>query len=221
MIKTNKYIVLDLDSTLVHSCADMEALNKLKVYSDHTKHNLRQRIYTFDLYDVTEDPGTGQHMRMWGIYRPHWKQFHDFMKSYFAGVVVWSAGRPRYVDAIVNILFNDPDFQPFIVYTSDNCLDEVENIYKPLAHLIDNLNDKTQYPKFTLQNVFVVDDREDTFSHNVENGILIPDYSPDVKEKHILDMSDSCLLKLEKWFLRPEVYNSMDVRTLDKTHIFS
>ncbi len=215
--KTDKYIVLDLDSTLVNTFPDLSDLEKLDIYSSYSKRNLRKRIYTIDLFDVTEDPGAGTHMRMWGVYRPGWQRFRDFLFRYFAGVIVWSAGQPRYVDAIVNHLFPDPKHQPFIVYTIDHCQnDELENIYKPLENLIE----KEKLPHITLKNIFAIDDRKDTFSFNAENGILIPAYSPEPNEKSIMQDEDS-LLKLEEWLSQEKVALNKDVRKLNKDTIFS
>jgi hypothetical protein len=223
-VKTNKYIVLDLDSTLVNTFPNLEDLEKLNIYSDYTKgYELRKRVYTIDLHDVIEDPGMGIYTRMWGVYRPGWDRFRKFIFRYFAGVIVWSAGQPRYVDTIVNVLFPDPNNQPFIVYTSDHCHgDEFENIYKPLDKLItDYTKEKNiKLPHFTIQNVFAIDDRKDTFSHNVKNGVLIPAYSPDPTKESILKNDDNALLKLEKWFSKSEVALSPDVRKLNKKAIF-
>jgi hypothetical protein len=214
--KTNKYIVLDLDSTLINTFQSIESLEKLNLYSSFTKYEIRKRLYTIDLHDVIDEPGTGSYTRMWGAIRPGWKRFRNFIFSYFKGVIVWSAGQPLYVDAIVNILFPECEFQPFIVYTSDNCKgDEFENIYKPLQILIDNL----KIDGLNLETIYAIDDREDTFSHNNDNGIQIPIYAPKPTEKDILK-SDNALLQLENWFSKNEVKNQKDVRKLDKKDIF-
>lgn len=208
-----KYIVLDLDSTLVNTFPDLDVLDKLNVYTDYSNFELRKRMYTIDLYDVIDDPGTGTYTRMCGVFRPGWQRFHDFIFKHYE-IIVWSAGQPRYVDAIVNKLFINPKFQPQTVYTSDNCQDdEFENIYKPLEILIKNYNN------LTIENILAVDDREDTFSHNVKNGILIPAYSPDQTRESILQYDDT-LLKLELWLTNNDVSNCKDVRKLNKKNIF-
>ena len=76
-IQTNKYIVLDLDSTLVNTFPDLHILEKLNVYSDYSNYELRKRIYTIDLHDVIESRNS-IYTRMWGVYRPGWSQFGNF-----------------------------------------------------------------------------------------------------------------------------------------------
>jgi len=215
--KTDKYIVLDLDSTLINTFPSIETLEKLNLFSSFTKYEIRKRIYTIDLHDVIDEPGTGSYTRMWGAIRPGWNRFREFIFSYFKGIIVWSAGQPLYVDAIVNILFPDSQFQPIIVYTSNNCKgDEFENIYKPLQILIDDC----KIEGLSIEKIYAIDDREDTFSHNIKNGIQIPVYEPKATEKDILKNDDS-LLKLENWFNRDEVRNEKNVQKLNKTSIFN
>jgi len=76
-----------------------------------------------------------------------------------------------------------------------------------------------EYPNFTLKNVFALDDREDTFSHNPKNGIMIPVYSPSPDIKSI-SKGDTNLLKLEKWLIKNEVAEAENVQTLNKEKIF-
>jgi len=86
----------------------------------------------------------------------------------------------------------------------------IPDIYKPLDNLL------TSHPHLTLANTLALDDREDTFSHNNKNGILIPAYSPE----DIEETEDTHLLKLEHWLSKEEVATSPDVRKLKKRSIF-
>ena len=215
-VKTDKCLALDLDLTLVHTFTDLESLRDLNVYNNYKNYDLRKRIYTIELHDVVDDPGHGVYSRMWGVYRPGWERFRDFSEKYFANIFVWSAGQPRYVDAIVNILFPNPNFQPSIVYTWDNCQNDSGDIYKPLNIMFSDIKSDISVSH---ENVLALDDREDTFSHNPHNGILIPAYEPSPTEQSIL-RNDNMLLKLENWFHKEEVSLSKDVRTLNKENIF-
>jgi TFIIF-interacting CTD phosphatase-like protein len=214
-VKTNKCICLDLDLTLVNTFANIKSLSKLGVYTNKGRH-LRKRIYTIDLHDVVDTPGEGVHSRMWGAYRPGWQRFHDFSKQYFEHLIVWSAGQPKYVDAIIDVLFPDPSFQPIIVYNWNHCHSKDHNIYKPLKKIF---ADPRVKGKILPENTYVLDDRDDTFSLNKNNGILIPAYDIKPTEKWIM-ADDSRLLELEMWLSQHHVATVDDVRTLDKSSIF-
>ncbi len=211
--RTNISLTFDIDLTLVHTFTELDSLKKLNAYN-RNESELRKRIYTLELHDVVNEPGEGVYSRMWGVYRPGWERFHNFSKNYFYNVFVWSAGQPRYVDAMVNVLFPDPNFQPSIVYTWDNCQSDDGNIYKPLENIYSTINTSVCH-----KNILALDDRDDTYSHNPKNGILIPPYEPSATKKSILQ-NDTRLLELENWFRQKHVANCEDVRTLDKSKIF-
>lgn len=215
-IKTNKYICLDLDSTVINTFSKINSLVKLDIYNNEKK-NLRKRVYTIDLHDVVDTPGEGVYSRMWGVYRPGWERFHNFCKNYFAGVIIWSAGQAKYVDGIVDILFPEPEFQPILIYNWNHCHTTENNIYKPLKKIFADPRVKN---RVTPENTLVIDDRDDTFSLNKENGILIPAYDVKPTEKRIMG-EDKRLLELENWLSQQHVAISGDVRELDKSNIFS
>lgn len=215
-VKTNKYICFDLDSTLINTFSKIDSLVKLDIYNNKKK-KLRERVYTFDLHDVVDTPGEGVYSRMWGVYRPGWDRFHDFCREYFEGIIIWSAGQPKYVDGIVDILFPDPEFQPILIYNWNHCHISDNNIYKPLKKIFADSRVKN---RVTPENTLVLDDRDDTFSLNIGNGILIPAYDVKPTEKRIME-EDSRLLELEKWLSQHHIASAKDVRELDKNNIFS
>lgn len=209
-MKTNKHIFLDLDSTLIHSNMEISELEKLKLYSNCANYKLRERIYKFELIDVTSTEGTGNYMEIWGIFRPHLEEFLEFAFEYFEGVHVWSAGQYKYVHSLVELIFLSN--RPGKILTYEDCVFKKNGTtYKELHKCIDH--------KITLKNTFALDDRTDTFSKNENNGILIPKYEPEAECSEILKDEQS-LLKLMKWLDREEVRNCEDVRTLDKSKIF-
>jgi hypothetical protein len=216
-IKTDKCISFDLDLTLVNTFTDIESIGKLNVFNGKNR-ALRQRIYTLDLHDVVNDPGEGVYSRMWGAYRPGWQKFYLFCQRYFKSIIVWSAGQPKYVDAVVDILFTDPNFQPIVIYNWTHCKRVGDyTIHKPLKMLYE---DPRTADIVSPEKIFALDDREDTFSLNKGNGILIPAYEIKPRESHIMK-DDTRLTELEKWFSQEKVANCKDVRLLDKTTIFS
>ena len=67
----------------------------------------------------------------------------------------------------------------------------------------------------------MIDDRLYNFELNPDNGILIPPYEPKKSKASLIDDSDPTLKNLQKWFERSEVIEAEDIRTLDKSSIFS
>lgn len=216
-IKTDKCMSFDLDLTLINTFTEIDNLGKLDVFTGKNR-ALHERIYTIDLHDVVTDPGEGIYSRMWGAYRPGWSQFYTFCRAYFKYIVVWSAGQPKYVNAIVDLLFPDPTFQPLVIYNWNHCIKVDEfTIHKPLKNFFEDIKTKGL---ILPEKTFVLDDRDDTFSLNKGNGILIPAYEIKPRESHIMK-DDTRLLELEKWLSQDIVASCKDVRLLDKSNIFS
>jgi hypothetical protein len=217
---TDKAIVLDLDETLVHTFDEMSELTSLNIFKDPKLMDIKERIYILTLDDVVDSRGTGSKTKLWGIFRPHLKEFLDFCFTYFRTIVVWSAGKLRYVHGIVEIIFtrlNEPS-EPHIVYSWDDCAVSSKSIKKPLTKMISEISNLSKY--LNLTNTFVLDDRKSTFQDNPNNGILMPIYKPNLTIDE-LRQDDLALLQLIRWFKLPEVINSTDVRTLNKSNIFN
>jgi hypothetical protein len=206
-----RYIVLDIDSTLVCSYESLKLLSKINDIRDKTNELfLNDRVHEFN---YIENP---LNIPMWTLLRPYTREFITFCLSYFTGVIIWSAGKRNYVHSIKNILFPEEIRQPFLVFTYDETNVNIKRsiINKPLTKVFDKLKNAN------FSNTLVVDDRYDTFSLNHHNGILIPKYEPtDILQMHKDD--DICLLQLMGWLSTEEVMNSVDYRTLDKSKIFS
>jgi hypothetical protein len=203
-----KYIVLDLDSTLVSSDEDFKMFKQIVDNRKNNEYFLYDRVHDF-LY-INEKSS----VPMWTLLRPYTREFIYFCLSYFDGVILWSAGQKHYVHSIKNILFPTDISQPFLVLTSDDTnFIKKSIINKPLTKVFEQL--KTATP----QNTLVVDDRSDTFSLNHHNGILIPKFEPN--DLHEINKDDATLLQLMGWLCTPEVLNCTDYRTLDKSKIFN
>lgn len=218
---TDKCIVLDLDETLVHSSEKLENLVDMGIMSHSDLIDLRKRTYRMDIDDVVYKKGTGIKTSMWGITRPNVRQFLIECFSYFKIVAVWSAGRKKYVEAIVDYLFKDLR-RPHIIYTYDNCERTSSGlIVKPLRKMINNVKGLSKY--MSLKNTFMIDDRTTVYSgfenDNPDNGIQIPAYKPDF-ETTCLKCEDDRLKQLVEWFHQSEVIKSKDVRKLDKSKVF-
>lgn len=213
----DQVVILDIDETLVHTFDDSFAT--IMPLKDKRTYPIRSRLYHMQLSDVGEPIGSGDLWDMWGLERPHLREFLRYCFERFKYVIIWSAGKRRYVERLSDRLFRVERNDPHMILSWDNCRKTDENYDKPISFI------KEQFPhisKFiTLENTFVVDDRSDNFNQiNKDNGILIPAYSPDPTVLSMLE-PDNTLKALIKWFELDEVKESADVRTLDKSKIFT
>jgi hypothetical protein len=213
MPKTNKTIVLDLDSTLLHTCDDMGIWDSLEIYTNPRNAKLRSRVYYFDLIDVTEKIGTGSKTVLWGVLRPHVHTFLRFCHDYFENIIVWSAGQKKYVHTICDFLFQEFDKQPVVIFSYENCEIGSNYIYKTLSKF---QNGEVNIP---INTMYALDDYDATFSKNKDNGLHIPPYEPEFDYNGIME-DDKTLLNLMYWLTNPEVMNASDVRKLDKAGCF-
>lgn len=215
-----KYIVLDIDATLVHTHGEIDNFSMLNIYSDQEKMEHRRKLYTLSLWDAdpTVPTGSGVNLKLSGIFRPYLKEFLDFCSCYFDGVVIWSAGQKIYVENMAEKMFPFQEFQPMVIYTWDDCeVGDNDYLKKPLSKLF---KDKRLKGKLNEKNTFVLDDRDDTFSLNPKNGIMIPEFYSDMSIDDIVDHPDDNFIKLMAWFSLKEVVECKDVRKLNKKDIF-
>jgi hypothetical protein len=213
---SEKCIVLDLDQTLIATQDAMSQLADLKILSDPQLLPLRSRIYYISIENL-EHPGAGTKYNFWGIARPHAREFLMFCFSYFKVVAVWSAGKRPYVEAIVDHLFQGLP-QPHVIFTHDDIVTRNGHIIKPLTKMIESNPVLRKY--MSLLNTLALDDNSGTYQSNTGNGVLIPAYDPPLTISAI-QSDDHALLQFKYWLLQPEVVNSRDVTTLDKSKIFT
>lgn len=195
---TNWTIVLDLDSTLIHTFDNISEYNNLKLYSNINNLALREQAYRIKL---------GTNNELGGLRRPYLKEFLVFCSLFFENICVYSAGLKNYVDAISEIIFYNLDIVPKIIYSRSECLnpDDPNNIKKPLSKIYSNIS-------CTPETTLMLDDRADVMSLNFENGIIIPRFEG--------DNNDFALIQLMSWLSQNHIYNQKDVRLLDKSKIF-
>lgn len=215
---TDKCIVLDLDQTLIATQDSKDTLKKLAIFSDPLQMHLRARVYDLTIEDY-EKPGSGSRYTFWGIIRPHVKEFLVFCFKYFKNVIVYSAGKRPYVEAIVDDIFQDLP-KPHAVFSYDDIIvNSVGQVEKPLVKLPD-IDPKIKNT-MTLHNSFAIDDNPTTFHHNPGNAVLIPAYEPNVLSIEGVEKDDQALLQLKYWFLQSYVIQSTDAAQLDKSTIFT
>lgn len=213
---TNLDLVLDVDETLIHTFDSLDTLNDLGIMTDPNYVGLRRRIYTLDISDVGGPKGAGNVIKMWGLRRPHLREFLLFAFSYFRRVIIWSAGKYEYVHSIVKKIFRDLP-QPDDIYTRDDCDIVGMNHTKPLKKIGLDLN-----------SAVIVDDKTYTFIPNKKNGILIPPFNPELPFGSVVTISklqadDISLLQLKEWLIQnQEMLNKTpDIRQVVMSDIFN
>lgn len=227
MSKKAHSLSLDIDATL--ACTDETYLENtptfesLELFTNPKRAHLRSRVYLLDMIDVSGDVGTGKRVKMWGVLRPYATEFMNFCANHNKHTLIYSAGKPKYVDAMTKVLFVDSEIPPSVIYAADKCDIGTHHVYKPLSTI---LSEPEVCNEIDEKNTFHVDDRNDVTLYNKENGIVIPPYVPDLTgtvEEVIEEIlkPDIALLQLMCWLSLPEVVNSEDVRTLDKSTIFT
>jgi len=215
---TKKNIVLDIDATLVHTHGDIEDFSMLNIYSHADSIKYRRKLYRMKLIDVIGASGAGTVTILAGIYRPYLREFLDFCFDYFDNVIIWSAGKKKYVEKMCEIMFPFKEQRPFLIYTYDDCIvGEEDYLKKPLKKIYDDPRTKG---KLNEKNTFVLDDRDDTFSLNKKNGIMIPEFESDMSIEDITEHEDTAFLQLMAWLSTKEVKECQDVRKLKKEKIF-
>lgn len=210
---TNLNIVLDLDETLVHTYENYDFKEDL---TSTEVNYLKSRLFEYRVVDPNTSIEESTY-RIYGIMRPWLKQFLIFCFVYFRNVIVWSAGQPRYVMKIVDILFRDI-FPPLIIYTKDQTdIDDDNTTYKPLEKLFND--SRLVSCNVNKKNTLIIDDKYETFSKNKLNGICIPAYEPGISFAE-LSTNDPSFIQLILWLQRDSIMKAGDVRVLDKSNIF-
>lgn len=213
---TDLDLVLDIDETLVHTFETLQLLYDLRIMDDPQYVGLRRRIYTLDISDVGGPRGGGSVIQMWGIRRPHLREFLIFAFSYFKRVIIWSAGKYEYVHSIVKKIFRDLP-QPDAIYTRDDCEIVGANHTKPLLKIGLNLDSS-----------IIVDDKTYTFIPNKDNGVLIPPFNPELPSGSVVSISkiqadDISLLQLKEWLIKNQnvLKNNKNIRQVVLSDIFN
>ena len=213
-----KNIVLDIDATLVHTHGDMDDFKMLNIYGNDEQLEMRKKVYNMRIIDVSDVPGEGEVTDLAGIYRPYLREFLEFGFSYFDNIVIWSAGKKKYVEKMCEYMFPLKK-QPILIFNYDDCEGDENNlIIKPLEKIY---NHPSCQGKLFPENTFVLDDRSETYSMNKRNGIQIPEFESDMSVEDICNHPDVEFLKLMSWLSTKEVRESDDVRKLNKKNIFS
>ena len=168
-------IVLDLDNTLIVS------ENRVSAYNcPHFT------VLDSDLLGPTDK------VIMTVYLRPGVREFLQWAQKYFTYVVIWSAGEPRYVLAVVRKIFLDIGC-PNIIWTDVNLDGTIEAPLKTLTKL------RKSYPEIDFGEMVIIDDRKDVCSCNPDQLLEIPPF-----EVENVEHPDRCLDRIRDWLIANE-----------------
>jgi TFIIF-interacting CTD phosphatase-like protein len=230
-------LVLDIDETLVHSWQDPLFVKDLEIY---TKHFAK-------FYPPGQDPicysfsTERDDLEVWGLIRPHYREFIEYVTKTFDTIVIWSAGSDDYVRMVVKILFHSSKLfsYPKIIHCRTNCARDRKGFYhKPLRHLHTFLKENRLNLEIDLKRTLILDDKEYTFIDNPHYGIQIPPFHPDrgrgsngakgddeqeeITLKMLLNRSDRALLQFIEWAEKMHLRDLPDLgEALPKKNIFA
>lgn len=230
---SERYIVLDLDATLLHTFDNYKALAKL-ISEENNLAYLKSRIYNLKLFNPSSNKNH-KYYSFWGIYRPFLAEFVEYIIQEFDDIFIWSAGNEKYVKSVVDLIFEPYEYKPKIIFYDTHCYisEDREVVVKDLAKLYNaskdiysSASDKCG-PNET--NTYVIDDRMDTMSKNADNGILIHPYNlfelPDDPNEDDVRMfiesareTDNSLKDLIIFF---DKNKNSDIRKIIKNNIFN
>ncbi len=209
--RTNGTIVWDMDSTVVHSSSNMKDFEQLRLYSDPSNYDIRNRCVKFDFIF------RGEKCTHWTIFRPDAVEAMRFSFENYRNVVVWSAGVDEYVEQLVKYLFRDLP-EPDLWFGRSFCdpKQQVDGILykKPLTKLWE------RYPEIRPESTIIIEDRAAVIATNPNHGVLIPAYEPSPNPQAIREHDDN-LRKLMNWAKSPECLRCKDISLVPKKHIFT
>lgn len=217
-IRYNKYLVLDLDETLIHTYMGLD--NKFDAIF-HEDPSLFSELYNTDqIYQIKfRKLDFFDDSNCWTLKRPHTDDFLLYCNDNFEKVIIWSAGDAGYVNEIVDFLYQNIE-RPYMVMTRDD-IEAVlpknkKNISKPLTRVFSKCHNSN------LTNTLLIDNLTSNYEDcNRHNGITIPTFTPTIEDvKNGMFKEDGCLLDLKYWFDNGEFIYQKDVRYLDKKPIF-
>jgi TFIIF-interacting CTD phosphatase-like protein len=223
-------LVLDIDETLIHTYSSKgeSGVGFVNSYGVYRKNKKLFFPPDQDALCYSMDSFTGSDEIMWGMFRPHLREFMIGILSIFDNIVIWSAGMEPYVKNMTQIIFKHVGTPPpKLIQSRPHCRETQGTFHKPIADLkkftcLRNLN-----LDIDTRRTFILDDKKFTFMNNEENGILIPQYKPGNDRTNrvptledLLDRSDDNLMKILKWFRGASLKDVPDFTVLDTGEIF-
>ena len=177
---TRPLFVFDIDETLVHT---FDSKSGYQQAVQQAEKNPIYELYTLDL--------DGEFY--WGYIRPYAREMLTFC-SEVGNFGFWSAGMQDYVEAIVDVLLKPiPNVKPKFVWSRNYCKNALNkwnstkefDMKKPLeniSHAISKGIIQINEP-IGMQDIVIIDDRDDVCSLNLAHYFNIKAFKPDKKPK--------------------------------------
>lgn len=229
-----KYIVLDLDATLINTFNTKSGKCILKMSKNNNDlAYLRSKMYSINTIDWDEQ-GKEYEISFLGVIRPYLEEFIEYLIERFDEIFIWSAGSKGYVNSVTEFIFNPHKYKPKIIFVNKETVFDGYTVIKPLEKLLEQFREKYSYieDQPTLKNTYFIDDRADVGSMNKKNMIIVPPYhienmefKDDGTELETfiseIDRKDTALKDLIRFFDKTHKEKDItDIRDLDKRYIF-
>lgn len=200
-----KFLVLDLDETLLHTFRTEE--KNWILSRDPSK--VSQLVASEKLQKIVfEYTSTNKEDSSYFVPRPGMVNFLNNVSKIFTGVIVWSAGKDLYVDKIVNKIFYGLKKPVIVLDHSYLTFTDNGDFLKDLNKVYSKVSGANE------TNTIILDDKKSNFRNNPRNGINIPKFEPTMEEM-FSGIRDDHLINISSYFMSPEFSRSKDVRNLD------
>ena len=198
--KLKSCVVLDLDSTLIHTFGSQ---SQWSFVESHDSSRIKNRIFDVKVSDQL----------MWGSLRPYTKLFISTCFETFDLVGIWSAGTSEYVREIIREVF---DQQPHFIWTRKDCqlFFDQENGHKILQKPLTKLFEK--YQQLDPLRTMIIDDYTDVCRQDTLYHVHIPVWGGKFESLTSIDRS---LKQLSSW-MKTSLKDQTDFKFVSHKDIF-
>ena len=136
---------------------------------------------------------TIQGTKFYGKKRPGLELFLSYVFKHFASVSVWTAATMEYAKKVANNIFTKEQMEKIVFFKTRRDLSydgfypegsrHSKKIYKPLEKIFND--PKAIKHNITKANTVMVDDRQDFMRYNPGNGIIIPPFKRQLRDKYL------------------------------------
>ena len=176
-------IVLDIDRTLIYT----PVVVKSERNPGNTKEKeLYEAIYNFriqypkyrNVFKYTNFKSGSSIVHAWVMPRPYLDEYLRFIGAYFDHVAIWSAGIRDYIKPIVDLIFQNQNYRPEIMWCRKECRTYRGDFTKPLINI-------TRSKGWEFSNTILIDDASKNFHFNKlthdktkNRGLLAEEFFP-------------------------------------------
>lgn len=161
---------VDLDETLLFSCYYRGADRRRRDDDDKVCYDSERGQSDYRFGDIA------------GYIRPHALDLLRFLHDRFDHLIVFTAGNKAYAAAMVDVLFENLDFRPRLVFDRTSCIEETENTafmeyWRKYTKDLTTLN--LGNCRVNLDDSILIDDLANNARLNPRQTLLIPKFSYD------------------------------------------